>query len=220
MGGGTAGPPGLPGRGGGLIRVGLFGGTFDPVHIGHLVAAEFVREACRLEEVVLVPARVPPHKEMPVASAEDRFRMVELAVAGRPGLTASRAELERDGPSYTVETLRRFRELRPGVRLAWILGADLLADFPLWKEPREIAAMADLIAVARPGYNEQKGVQILRARFPEARVEVVEIPRLDVSSSALRQRLAEGRTVSVLVPDPVLEYIGRNRLYAKAGRRR
>ncbi|MBX6394763.1 MAG: nicotinate-nucleotide adenylyltransferase [Alicyclobacillaceae bacterium] len=203
-----------------MRRVGLFGGTFDPVHVGHLVAAEFVREACALEKMVLIPARTPPHKGEAVAPPEDRFRMLELAVAGRPGLAVSRVELEREGPSYTVDTLRRLTSQYPEIRFAWVVGADQLLEFPTWKDPEEIVALADLIAVVRPGYNEQKGVQTVRDRFPGAKIEVAEIPRLDISSSDLRARLAAGRTVSVLVPPPVQEYILRKGLYEKAGRPR
>ncbi|MDI3257356.1 MAG: nicotinate-nucleotide adenylyltransferase [Kyrpidia sp.] len=200
-----------------MRRIGLFGGTFDPIHIGHLVAAEFVLEACELEQVVFVPTRVPPHKEAPDTPAEDRFRMVELAVADRPGLAVSRVELDRQGPSYTVDTLRHLSARRPGVRFAWILGADQLLGFPMWKSPEEIVSFADLIVVVRPGYNEHKGMDAVRDRFPKATLEMVEMPRLDVSSSELRARLAAGRTVSALVPRAVQEYIRDRGLYERTG---
>lgn len=201
-----------------MKRIGLFGGTFDPVHIGHIVAAEYALDACGLERVLFVPTRIPPHKEAPDTPAEDRFHMIEVAVADRPGLGVSRVELDREGPSYTVDTLRYLRTRHPDVRFAWIVGADQLLGFPMWKSPEEIVSLADLIAVVRPGYNEHKGMDVVRKQFPGAVLEVVEMPRLEVSSSELRARLEAGRTVSVLVPQAVQELIRAKGLYQRAGR--
>lgn len=192
-------------------RIGLLGGTFDPPHVGHLVVARDVLEALGLDEVRLVVAARPPHKPGADAPAEARARMVEacLAEAREPGLVASRVELEREGPSYTVDTLRALREREAGVEITLILGADQAPDFGSWKEPREIAELARLVVVARAGESPAEIDPGLDVDW-----ETLEVTRLDVSSTGIRRRLREGRSVRWLVPGPALEIIEEEGLYA------
>ena len=159
-------------------RIALFGGTFDPVHYGHLLLAEVAREQCDLDEVWFVPAAVPPHKqEIEVTSGEARAEMIELAVAGNPGILVSRFELERGGVSYTVDTLRRFREETPDAELFFLLGADMLHDLPNWREAGEVCRLATPI-VARVPEARSPGPPRLRLRCRIGRHTPCRLPLL------------------------------------------
>ena len=221
-----------------MSGIGIFGGTFDPIHLGHLRAAEEVREAERLDEMWLVPAALPPHKEgEALAGAADRLRMVELAVAGVPGFRVSRLELDRPGPSYSVDTLRAVRaQVGAPSRLVFALGLDAFRDFHLWKEHAALFTLADVIVVTRPPaparlttdeiplaareafwYDSGSGVfhhqsgRVLRLQH---------ITALDISAARIRANVAAGRSIRFLVPPLVEAYIAEHRLYREEDARR
>jgi len=183
--------------------VGVLGGTFDPPHIGHLVVACEALWQLGLDEVRLVPAGRPPHKDDPaVASAERRAAWLERAIADRPGLVVSLIEVHRDGPSYTADTLEAMAAAEPGVQLWFILGADQLAEFPNWKAPERILAAARLAVVAR-GDVGQGDLDTLAQGVAPGRADIVAVPVIGVSSSMIRERMAAGRPIGHLVPREV-----------------
>jgi nicotinate-nucleotide adenylyltransferase len=196
--------------------VGILGGTFDPIHHGHLVIAEEAREALGLERVLLVPAAEPPHKpDSVVTPAEHRLAMVELAVAGNPAFAVSGIEVERGGPSYTVETLETL--LRQGVSDPWfILSAEALAGFPAWRRPDRILELCRLAVVPR-GNHDALDAAWVREHFPgrEDRIAFLAGPLLPISGSVVRRRAAAGRSVRYLVPDAVARYITDHALYTE-----
>jgi nicotinate-nucleotide adenylyltransferase len=202
---------------GGPRRVGVLGGTFDPPHIGHLIVASEARWQLDLDEVLLVPAREPPHKPGGTwAGAERRAGWLERAVAGLPGLVVSRLELEREGPSYTADTLDAMAAAEPGVALWFILGADQLLELPTWRDPGRILAAARLAVVPRDGL----GPEGLRARADEigrGRVDWVDVPHIGVSSSMIRQRIAAGQPISLLVPAEIEAALREEGLVASPG---
>ena len=204
-----------------MRRVGVIGGTFDPVHYGHLVIAEEVYAALDLAEMVFVPAGHPPHKpDNLVATAQHRLAMLELAIASNPHFSISRVDLERPGPSYTVETLRLLRQ-QWGERTAiyFLIGWDSLEDLLTWRDPAGILAqLAYLVAVRRPGYQEESGYRdSLEARLPgiKQRLLVVSAPQLEISSTDLRARVAQGQPVKYQLPENVEQYIEQFRLYQR-----
>lgn len=191
-------------------RIGVFGGTFDPPHIGHLVAALDVRAALDLDEVLLVVANEPWQKvdERDISPAADRLALVEAAVAGVEGLVASDLEIVRGGPSYTADTLAALRAAGPDDALHLILGRDAAAGLPTWERVEEVVAQAELVVVDRPGSDELP--------LPAGpRWHRVEIPRLDISSTDLRARVAEGRPIHFLTPPAVVAGIERLGLYRR-----
>lgn len=190
-----------------MKRVGIMGGTFDPIHLGHLRAAESAREELGLQEVVFVPAGVPPHRQPPGASALDRFAMACLATAGHPDFRTSACELERPGPSYTVDTLAAFREAWPEVELVLLVGSDTLPELAGWREHDRLLTLCTLGVVARPAPD---GAVAPMAPSGEARVTTAGLP---ISGTGIRERIAAGRSVRYLVPDGVAEYIAKRGLY-------
>lgn len=194
-------------RTGAPLRVGVFGGTFDPPHDGHLVLATEVARAARLDRVLWVPAAVPPHKAGLVrASAETRARLVRAAIQHEPRFRLCTLELERGGVSYTVDTLRALRAAHPGWRLSLALGADQMARFSSWKEPEAVAELAQLIVAARPGFGADGGGARFRPRF-------VRTTRTAVSSTLVRERARRGVTLSTMVTAHVLALIHGEGLY-------
>lgn len=194
---------------------GVFGGTFDPIHLAHLAVAEAARDAFGLRRVLFIPAAQPPHKPgRDISPVEDRLAMVEAAVEGNPAFEISRLEIERSGPSYTVDTLTALCEAAPGDRLALILSAESYSEFGSWHEPRRILDLAALVVAPRVGYADADPDLIAR-QFPEARATVafMDGPRIRLSASEIRQRAADGRSVRYLVPDAVAAYIGDHDLY-------
>jgi nicotinate-nucleotide adenylyltransferase len=195
---------------------GVFGGTFDPIHYAHLAVAEAARDVLDLRRVLFIPASQPPHKpDRSIAGAEDRFAMVRLAIADNPGFEISRIELDRGGPSYTVETLASLRAADADERLALILSAESFAELPTWHEPERILELAEVVIVApRFGYDEVDG-SFLARNFPTSTAEAVFLdgPRVRLSASEIRERAAAGRSVRYLVPDAVAAYIGDHGLY-------
>jgi nicotinate-nucleotide adenylyltransferase len=190
-------------------RIGLFGGTFDPPHLGHLALAEHARDRLRLDQVRFIPAGRPPHKRGErITSAAGRVAMTRLAVRGNPAFTVSTIETRRGGPSFTIETLRAVAAEAPGARLFLLMGADSLDDFANWREPEAILRLATLVVADRPGAGGR------RVGVPGGR-RVVRLDNavLAVSSSLLRARVRAGRSVRYLVPDAVAAYIARHRLY-------
>jgi nicotinate-nucleotide adenylyltransferase len=193
-------------------RIGIMGGTFDPIHHGHLVAAEEARWQFRLDQVLFIPTGRPWQKPVGVSPAEDRYLMTVIATASNPAFAVSRLEVDTPGPSYTVDTLRRLHaELPEGTRLLFIGGADLLQQLLTWKEPEQVLELAELIAATRPDFDVDAVVE----RVPAAagRVHRMEIPALAISSSDIRARVARGAPIEYLVPEGVARYIEKRALY-------
>jgi nicotinate-nucleotide adenylyltransferase len=204
-------------------RWGILGGTFDPIHHGHLAIAEAAREELGLERVLFVPAGQPPHRaHAPGASAEDRAAMVALAIADAPAFALSRLELDRAGPSYTVDTLTALAagdgSGRPAIDLRFILSAEAFAEFPTWHEAERVLALCRLVVLPREGH-PAPDLPALVARLPalEGRVTLLDGPRIRLSASEVRGRAAAGLSVRYLVPDAVAAYIADHRLYQAGG---
>jgi nicotinate-nucleotide adenylyltransferase len=194
---------------------GILGGTFDPIHHAHLAVAELARETFDLRRVLFVPAAQPPHKPgRPITAPEHRLAMVERAIEGNPRFEVSRVELEREGPSYTVDTLTALHAAAPDDRLALILSADAYADFGTWHQPARILELADLIVATRHGF-APPDPELLPSQFPRAPASIAFLdgPRIGLSASDIRRTAAEGRSVRYLVPDAVAAYIGDHGLY-------
>ena len=193
----------------------MFGGTFDPVHIGHLVVAVNVRHSLDLDRVLLVVAGEPWQKvgTRPIAPAEDRYALVQAGLEGleQASLEPSRIELDRPGPSYTADTLAELSRRHPGDELFLIMGPEVAADLSTWERPEEVCDLATLVLVTRPGL----GVARFGVPSPPWRTKVVEVPAVAVSSTDLRARVAAGRPVDVLVPPGVVREIRRRGLYAE-----
>ena len=201
------------------MTLGVLGGTFDPIHHGHLAAASAAQQFLDLDSIVLVPSRIPPHRQDPVgASAEQRYEMAALAAAERPGWSASRIEIDREGPSYTYDTLVELRKGSQGTQLFFILGADAFAEIATWFRFPDVLDLANFVVVSRPGIT----LDSLRDRVPPAfekptsaptRVILVEANTPNVSSTDVRRRIRAGERLSGLVPDAVADYIQVHRLY-------
>lgn len=197
------------------MRVGILGGTFNPPHLAHLVCAQEAHAQLGLDRVVLMPAGVPPHKQLAPGdpSPEARYELCLAAVAGDERFVVSRTELDRAGRSYTADTLRLLREQQPDDELTFIVGGDMAASLPSWREPEAVLSLATLAVAERVG---AKRAVIERELAPLAgaeRVEFFAMPRIDVSSSIVRARVAAGRPIRYLVPDAVAEAIDRAGLY-------
>ncbi len=203
-----------------MARIGLLGGTFNPPHIGHLVCADCARDQLGLDVVRLVPAATPPHKPVPDdPGVEVRLELCAAAVGGADGFEVSRVEAERPGPSYTVDALRALAEASPGDDFTFIVGGDMAHAFPQWREPGEILRLARL-AVAEREAVRRADIRDRLAVLPGAagRVDFFDMPRIDVSSSMLRSRVAAGRSIRYLVPEAVRTRIAELGLYRSAAR--
>jgi nicotinate-nucleotide adenylyltransferase len=198
-------------------RIGVMGGTFDPIHHGHLVAADEARWQFDLDRVVFVPTGQPWQKPVGVSPAEDRYLMTGIATASNPAFEVSRLEIDHQGPTYTVDTLRQLRAQSPtGTRLFFITGADAVLQILTWKEPDQVLALAEFIAATRPSFDLERLVK----KVPGAagRVHRMDIPALAISSTDIRARVARGAPIQYLVPDGVARYIHKHGLYrAPAG---
>lgn len=193
------------------MRLGLFGGSFDPPHVAHLALAERAREQLDLDRVIFMPAGSPPHKsDRVLAPARDRLRMTRLAVRGNSAFAVSTIETRRRGASYTIETLRALAATEPRARWFLVIGEDSLEDFDHWHEPEAILELATLAVAPRPRAGPR------RRRRASRRLVWLETPALEISSSAIRERVRAGRSVRYLVPDAIASYLGRHRLYRKA----
>ena len=191
------------------MKLGMLGGTFDPIHLGHLRAAENAREAFALDRVAFVPAAEPPHRPRPVSSALDRFAMVALATAGHASFVASDLEIGREGPSYTVDTVGALLGDGPA-SLFLIVGSDTFGEMKAWRDAARIFALCEIAVVPRPGVEDAAPVP----PFAGARVSRVPGPTLAISATAVRGRVREGRSVRYLVPDAVADYIAKRGLYS------
>ena len=188
------------------VRIGVFGGSFDPIHNGHLVAAESVKNALNLQRVLFVPAGNQWQKQSNT-TASDRAEMVRLAVAGHAGFQLSTVDVDRQGPTYTVDTLRDIGNEFPGAQLVFILGTDALAGLASWHNADDALNLAEFVVVTRPG------APLVIPEVATGRVKVVEIPALDLSSTQVRRNLESGQTVSNFLPAAVLRYIEDKNLY-------
>ena len=204
-----------------VMRLGILGGSFDPVHYGHLLLAESARDQCQLDQVWLLPAAVPPHKQdRQLTSAEHRIAMLELAIAGEPAFSVCRFEVDRGGINYTYATLERIKSEYPDWQLFFVLGADMLHDLPHWREPSRICQLAILVVVARPGAGEPDFSLLSGIATPE-RIDLmrrhrVVMPQVGISSSDLRCRIAQGRSIRFQTPRAVEEYIRTHGLYQQS----
>jgi nicotinate-nucleotide adenylyltransferase len=213
-------PGGRPG--GGRGGLGVFGGTFDPIHVAHLAVAEAARDALDLERVVFIPAGQPPHKTgRRISPASDRYAMVQAAIAGNDRFTISSMEIEREGPSYTVDTLRALHAERDGRDgrdapgdLVLLISAEAFLELPTWHEPESVLELAALVVAPRDGYPDATPA-FLAEHFPgiDARAVFLDRPRLRLSASDLRSAAAAGNSIRYLVPDAVADYIGDHALY-------
>lgn len=202
-------------RGRRVRKLGVMGGTFDPIHHGHLVAASEVAHRFDLDEVIFVPTGQPWQKShAQVSPAEDRYLMTVIATASNPRFSVSRADIDRGKVTYTVDTLREMRSQHPGAELYFITGADALASILTWQDWAELFELAKFVGVSRPGYelNTDHLEEYLRD-LPSDAVTMIEIPALAISSSECRRRAAENRPVWYLVPDGVVQYISKRHLY-------
>jgi nicotinate-nucleotide adenylyltransferase len=190
-------------------RIGIMGGTFDPIHNGHLIAASEVADEFSLDEVVFVPTGQPWQKdEVDVSPAEDRYLMTVIATASNPRFHVSRVDIDRKGPTYTIDTLRDLREVYgPDADLYFITGADALEKILSWKDAEQIFALAHFVAVTRPGF------ELSDAHLPADTVSLVQVPAMAISSTDCRARVAQGKPVWYLVPDGVVQYIAKRHLY-------
>jgi nicotinate-nucleotide adenylyltransferase len=199
------------------MRIGIFGGTFDPVHYGHLLLAESCREQCRLDQVWFMPSAVAPHKQHRVSTdAKARIEMLELATAGHSAFSVCRYEVDRGGVNYTVETLSHLRKERQHDELFFLLGADSLVDLPNWREPEVIAELATIVIVRRPGSEvsfDRLNTTIAPERLNAMRQHLVEMPLIGLSASEIRQRVAGGRSIRFRTPRAVEAYIETHSLY-------
>lgn len=207
--------------------IGVFGGTFDPIHIGHLRIALEVLEALRLAEIRFIPSRTPPHRGTPAASAAQRLEMIKLALAGQAGFVADDREVRRVGPSYTADTLAELRVAWPVAPLCLLLGLDAFRDLHHWQRWQVLPELAHLVIVHRPGAETFPLPAVLQelvaqrrsqdpadlARHPAGRIVFQAVTQLDISATAIRATIAAGRSPRYLVPDAVQAYIERERLY-------
>ncbi len=200
-------------------RIGLYGGSFDPIHHGHLIAARSIAERLELCRVVLIPSARPPHKrDWILSDASHRLSMAKLAVAGDGLLEVSDVEMHRSGPSYTIDTVAEFRRhLGSGVELIWIIGADSLPELPTWHRIAELVKQVRIVTATRPGWKPPAMDSLTAAVGPDAAKSLledcIETPAIDISSTDIRARVAAGRSVRYLTPPEVASYIVQHRLF-------
>jgi nicotinate-nucleotide adenylyltransferase len=192
-------------------RIGILGGTFDPIHLGHLVLAEQVREKLRLDRVIFIPSAHPPHKtKRKLSPPEDRLQMTQLGLEGNPKFLASDLELKRGGLSYTIDTLRQLEKLYPDREMYFLTGSDVLDEIHTWKEPEQIYKRVKMVIAIRPGFDRFDP----KNRFAQKSI-IVPITGIDVSSSEIRAKVKKGESIRYLVPAKVEEYINKKKLYRK-----
>lgn len=204
------------------MRLGLFGGTFDPVHFGHLLLAEQCREQCALDEVWFLPSNRPPHKDdRTITPGKARVEMLEFALAGHPTLTVNRMELDRQGTTYTVDTLEELVAEDAARELFFLIGADSLDDLPTWREPQRIAELATIVAVNRGGPNSVRcpplpSLDAVDAKLGgqvASRIQSATMPGIDLSSTDIRRRVREGKSIRYMTPRAVEVYVQEHGLY-------
>ncbi len=200
----------------GKTNIGLMGGTFDPIHIGHLVSAEEARQQFNLDYVIFVPVGLPPHKDITdITSPEHRYLMTTLAVMSNPFFKVSRFEIDRQEPSYTLDTVLHFSGGAGSNNIFFITGADAILEISTWKDYRQLLDQCVFIAVSRPGYSLSRLRETLGADCPKSiqKIHLLEIPALAISSTFIRERVALGKTIKYLTPEPVEQYIAKHQLY-------
>jgi nicotinate-nucleotide adenylyltransferase len=199
------------------LKYGIMGGTFDPIHIGHLVIAEEVRSRFKLDKVIFVPAGNPPHKDLgAVTDANHRYIMTLLATMTNPNFEVSSIEIDREGITYTIDTIIAFKEkFTDNVSLYFITGADAIMELDTWKDTEKLLSLCEFIAVSRPGFKSSKMEKVIREleKKYSSVIHMLEVPALKVSSTDIRNRIREGRPVKYLLPESVEYYIQKNRLY-------
>jgi len=200
------------------MRLGIFGGSFDPVHYGHLLLAETCREQCRLDRVIFMPAAVPPHKTRAITSANARVEMLELALGGHPAMSVSKLEVQRGGVSYTFETLAALKQDFPDATLFFLMGADSLDELPTWREPQRICELAIPLVVRRAAAPEPDFARLAHLvdakRLGEIRDCQVAMPVIELSSTEIRQRVGAQKSIRYRTPRAVEMYIQANGLYS------
>lgn len=189
------------------MRVGILGGGFNPIHVGHLRAAEEVRERLKLDKIMFVPAYRPPHKQVR-NSFEQRTAMVERAIKGNAAFSVSTIERERNGKSFTIETIRLLQQRLPKDRLYFIMGADQFLDIRSWHSPRTLFRLCRIVVINRPGYRPPHRMNLFSRR-----AQFVRMTPLEISSTDIRRRVARGQSIRYLVPEPVARYIKKHKLY-------
>lgn len=198
------------------MKLGIMGGTFNPIHIGHLVCAEEAVSQYGLDRIIFMPTGLPPHKEVAGGTgSEDRYLMTVIAVASNPRFQVSRIEIDKQKLCYTVDTIRQLKQEIPDADLFFITGADAVLEILDWKDPEELLEMATLIAATRPGYPLDRLSDITERFTRGDRVKVMEIPAIGVSSSLIRQRVSQGSSIRYLVPAGVEQYIAKEGLYSQ-----
>ena len=192
-------------------KIAIMGGTFDPIHLGHLMIAETVRSDAGMDRILFIPSGNPPHKQdHEITSPEDRFEMTRLAIADHPFFDVSRIEIDRPGTTYTYDTMRALNAENDGFcDYYFILGADAFDYVPHWKEAEKVIQEVQFLVVARPGYTVAPP-----ANMPQIRYQTVEMPQIDISSTDIRNRAKEGRSIRYLVPEPVRAYIEERKIYS------
>lgn len=199
-----------------MKKIGIMGGTFDPIHYGHLVAAETARNKFDLERVIFIPSGAPPHKkECRITESEFRYWMVSQAIADNDYFEVSRIEIERTGLTYTVDTLREMKDKFPDYELYFITGADAFREIFTWRNPDEIIELTQFIGASRPGFDALDFLSELQEQFPQfyQRMHFLEVPALAISSTDIRLRVKNGQSIRYLLPEPVRLFIQKNRIY-------
>lgn len=197
-------------------RLGVMGGTFDPIHYGHLVAASEVAHLFGLDEVVFVPSGQPWQKDRTVTAAEDRYLMTVIATASNPRFSVSRVDIDRSGPTYTKDTLRELDALNSNAELYFITGADALASILSWQDWEELFGLARFVGVSRPGYElGREHIAAALGKLADDALSLVEIPALAISSTDCRRRAQQSQPLWYLMPDGVVQYVSKRRLYSE-----
>lgn len=198
-----------------MNRVGIMGGTFDPIHLGHLVIANEVLNIYHLDHIIFVPAGNPPHKKATGASSWDRFVMTSLATMSNSKFIVSDFEIKKQDRSYTIETLREFHKTYPNTEFYFITGTDAVVDLPNWHEPKELLKLCKFIAVSRPGMGKEDAEIKIQEIMTEldGKIELLQVPMLQISSTDIRDRFKKGKSAKYLLPEIVEQYIYKNNLY-------
>lgn len=199
------------------VKIGIMGGTFDPIHYAHLATAEFIRDKYKLDKIIFIPSGNPPHKQHYVVDKYDRYNMVILATMNNDDFIVSDLETKKNGKTYTIDTLKYLRKKYKNAEIYFITGADAICDIETWKDVRENFKMANFIAATRPGISllkAQEKIEYLTKKY-EAKIISVYVPSLDISSTYIREQIKENKSIRYLVPEDVQNYIYNNKLYKK-----
>lgn len=191
-----------------VSKIGIMGGTFDPIHYGHLIAAQEAYHEFQLDKVIFMPTGTPPHKtRVDILDSRQRYVMTLMAIADNEAFEISDMEVKRKTPSYTVETLRKLKKIYPASDLYFITGADAVIEILTWKEPQELASLTNFVAASRPGFSLKRFRELIKKIKPAPKVFGLEIPALAISSSDIRQRVSQGKPIRYLLPNKVWRYI-------------